>query len=210
MIAPQAVTRAEREDILRVARQRERVAKSDVRRRTAELRADFEAKLAAEFSYDQSAIWEAAAEAAKLAVQEADERIAKECERLGIPRKFRPGLSMVWYGRGENATAMRRAELRKVAETRLAAIEKRAIEMVERSTLTFSTSVIAHGLASPEANQLLELMPSVEALMPALDMKEVQAALARGPSSLPFDHRRSGFELTYKTNTDEDPGRAMP
>jgi hypothetical protein len=196
-------TRAEREDILRLARQRERVAKSDAKRRTAELRADFEAKLAAEFSYDQSAIWKQGAEAAQRAVRDADKRIAEECERLGIPRAFRPSLSVVWFDRGENATARRRAELRKVAETRLAAIEKRAIEIIERNTLNVSTSVIAEGLSSPRARELLASMPSVEQLMPPLDMKEVQAALARGPQAVPFEYGRR-FALDYDTEDDAE------
>src|SRR4051794_33258265 len=112
--AEKPITRSEREDILRVARQCEKVAKSGAKRRTAELRADFEAKMAAEYSFDQRSVWKAATEAAKRVVAEADKRVAEECVKLGIPAKFRPELAVHWYSRGENASAQRRAELRKV------------------------------------------------------------------------------------------------
>jgi hypothetical protein len=179
-------TRAEREDILRIARQREKVAKSEARRRSSELKADFENKLASHFSFDQSPVWAAAMCQADLVVKEMDERIAAECEKLGIPRQFRPRISVVWYSRGENASRTRRLELRTVADSRIAALEKRAFEEIERQNLNFQTKVLCLGLTSPEAQGLLAEMPTAEQLMPPLNLQEVILALAKGPQALPF------------------------
>ena len=179
-------TRAEREDMLRLSRQRERVAKSEARRRSSELKADFEVKLAAAYSFDQSPIWAEAMRQATLVAKEMDERIAKECEKLGIPRHFRPSISVGWYGRGENASRERRSELRKVADTRIIALERRAFEEIERHNLEFQTKVLVLGLASPEAQFLLTQMPTAEQLMPPISMQDVVTALAQGPEAVAF------------------------
>ncbi|HVE49565.1 MAG TPA: hypothetical protein VNG69_08120 [Casimicrobiaceae bacterium] len=55
--------------------------------------------------------------AARKSIDEADAHIAERCRALGIPPEFRPTLSLCWFGRGENAVAGRRAELRRVAQT---------------------------------------------------------------------------------------------
>ena len=77
---PTAITRAEREDIPRIARGRERLAKAAAKQRSAELQADVDAKLAAQCSFDQRVTWRSAYAAAA----EADEKIANECQRLGM------------------------------------------------------------------------------------------------------------------------------
>ena len=55
-----SLTRAEREDLLRLARMRERVAKSGLAQRSAQLLAEFEQQMASEYSYDQDTVWNAA------------------------------------------------------------------------------------------------------------------------------------------------------
>jgi hypothetical protein len=57
--------------------------------------------------------------------------IDEECERLGIPKQFRPGIAIGWRSHGENAVRERRVELRRVAQTRIAAIEKSARQEIE-------------------------------------------------------------------------------
>src|SRR5215472_6592158 len=110
------ISNAERERLLKVARLREKVAKTVVAERSAVLLADFEQQLATIYSFDQSETWAKAVMAAKEACNAAQSAIAEECSRLGIPRRFAPNISHPsWYGRGENAVRERRAELRKVA-----------------------------------------------------------------------------------------------
>jgi hypothetical protein len=52
-VSAAAMTRAEREDLIRLAKLRERTAKSDAKRRTTDMAVDFEMKLASQFSFDQ-------------------------------------------------------------------------------------------------------------------------------------------------------------
>ena len=62
------MTRAEQSDLLRLIRGREKVAKTAAAQRAAEMRADFAAKLAATFSFDQDALWKSAHDEARKAV----------------------------------------------------------------------------------------------------------------------------------------------
>lgn len=177
------MTRAERDDLIRLAKLRERTAKSDAKRRSAEMMADFEMKLAAQFSYDDRKLWSKLKASAEAAVAEADRKLAEDCRRLGIPENFRPEIGMYWRGRGENASKERRAELRKVMASRLIALEGAAIEAIERNTLDFVTRAIESSLGSEEARALLAAMPSIEQLMPPLDYTSIQRSLLRGPEA---------------------------
>jgi hypothetical protein len=82
---------------------------------------------------------------------------------------------MDWMRRGENYSAARRAELRKVAKTRIVAEIKAAKTTIERSSVEVQTELIAGGLESEEAKAFLESMPTAEALMPSLSMAEIEA-----------------------------------
>src|SRR5690348_3800209 len=125
-MSPPGMTRHEREDLRRLCRYQATLAKTGAAQRAAELRADFEEQLASIFRFDDDAIWKAVTETADAAVDEADKRIAARCNELGIPERFRPSLHLSWYSRGENASGKRRAELRKVAESHIEALEKKA------------------------------------------------------------------------------------
>jgi hypothetical protein len=171
------IPKSERDDLLRVARLRERAAKTAAAQRSAELLADFEQQLASIYSFDQSDIWAKAYEAAKTATAAADATVAEECEKLGIPKRFAPSIALSWYGRGENASQQRRAELRKVAQTRIAAVEKEARAKIEQMSADVQIELIANGL-SDAAKTLLEQMPRVDQLMPALAVTEAEALLA--------------------------------
>jgi hypothetical protein len=177
------MTRAEREDLIRLAKLRERTAKSDAKRRSADMAADFEMKLASQFSFDQREVWSELMAKAREAVAEADRRLGEDCRRLGIPENFRPEISVSWYARGENATKERRTELRRVMHSRLVALERRTFETIERGTLDFITQVVERGLGSDEARALLSAMPSIEQLMPQLDYAAIQRSLLQGPEA---------------------------
>jgi hypothetical protein len=171
-----AITKAERDDLLRVARLREKVAKTAAARRSAELLADFEKQLASIYSFDQSEVWATAHAAADKALAEANAAIAENCRKLGIPDRFAPGLVMGWYGRRENASRERRVELRRVAVTRIAAIEKEARAAIEEMSAEVQTELITNGMSEvPRA--LLAQMPTAERLMPSLTVSEVEALL---------------------------------
>ncbi len=168
-VATETMTRRERQDLAKLVRQRARLERAGAAQRKAELMADVERQLAAIYSYDEDDTWKAATEAAEQEVKAAKAKIAARCKELGIPKKFAPGLSVYWYGRGENAVAARRTELRKVAKTRLDAMEKTAQTEIERASVEAQTQLISDGLTSDAARGFLESLPSVESLMPELD-----------------------------------------
>jgi hypothetical protein len=137
------MTKAEREELVKLVRRREQVAKTAAKTRAAELLADVEEKLAAIYRADDER-WQTITRAAEEAVAAADQEIAARCREQGIPVQFRPGLTLSWYRRGENASAERRAELRKVATSRIAALEQRAKEEIERCSVEVQMQIIKH------------------------------------------------------------------
>jgi len=168
-----AMTKHEREDLERLVRQREKVLKSAAKQRSAELIADFENQLGQEFSFDQDEVWERATKIAQAALAKANEQIAARCHEIGIPKRFAPGLDLSWYGRRENATKQRRDELRKMAETRVEAIERKAITEIELSCLAAQEQIALSGLTTEAARQFVEALPKIEALMPRLTFADV-------------------------------------
>jgi len=91
---------------------------------------------------------------------------------LGAPAEFAPELDLRWWGRGENGFAKRRAELRKVAETRATADAKAAKAEISRATVAAQTALLAVGLTTEAARQHLLALPKPEDLMPHFDVGE--------------------------------------
>jgi hypothetical protein len=177
------MTRAEREDLLKVARVRAKVAKADAGARSAKLKAEFEAQLAAEYSYDDDAIWQRAHAAARTAAQEAQHIVARRCEALGIPGRFAPSLHLQWYHRGENAVKSRRQELTKVAHSKIDQLEKEAKLEIDRASAETQTRLLAAGLESAEAQAFLEAMPTAAQLMPPVNLQDVRKQIALLPAA---------------------------
>ena len=171
-----ALTKSERTDLLRVARLRTKVARTAVEQRAAELMADFERQLASIYHFDQDATWRAAYRKAQEVVEEARSKIADRCAELGIPKEFAPGLDLGWYGRGGNASASRRAELRKVAVTRIEAKKREAYAQIERHSAEIQTELLAIGM-SADARRLLDSMPTAATLLPTLTVSEAELLL---------------------------------
>jgi len=81
---------------------------------------------------------------------------------------------MGWYDRGETAEAKRRAELRKVVQTRLEARAKLAKLEVERHEVSVLEKLAARALESTEARAFLEATPTASELMPAVTLAELE------------------------------------
>ena len=174
------MTATERNDLRSLIRQRARLMKTELKQRRLELMADFEKQLSATFSYDQDETWKAAYTIAEQAITDAQVVIAARCRDLGIPEEFAPTLTIHWYSRGKNAVKDRRAELRIAAKARLDALEATAKTEIERISVNGQTDLIADGLTSEAAQAFLEQMPSTEALMPVLELNQVQGLLEHG------------------------------
>jgi hypothetical protein len=169
-----AMTRTETEHLQRLIRQREKVLKSAAKQRSAELMADFENQMGSEYSFDQDEIWAKAAEAAEREIKKAQAQVAARCRELGIPDRFAPNLSLNWRHRGyDNLIGRRKDELRRMAQTQIAAIEQKAIVGIETSCLDAQTKLAVAGCTSDDAAAFLSSLPSVETLMPRLSYAEV-------------------------------------
>jgi hypothetical protein len=168
------MTKGEREDLQRLVRQREKVLKSRAKQRSTELLADFENQMGQEYAFDQDAVWEQAVKFADLQVSRMQKQIAARCKEMGIPERFAPSISLKWHHRGhDNLIAGRRRELRLMAESRVEAIEAKAITEIELGCLEAQTQIAMAGLTSEAAKQFVSALPSIEALMPALSFAAI-------------------------------------
>ena len=92
----------------------------------------------------------------------------------GHTRQLAPSAHVAWLPRGENVSAGRRAELRKVAATRIAASERAAKMEIERQSVEIETQLVAGGLQSEDAQAFLASMSTAEQLMPMLSVAEIE------------------------------------
>ncbi len=178
------LTSKDRQDLLKVIRARERVARSAVAERGAALMAEFERQIAARYAFDDDKVWSEAARRVAAEVGRAQAIVAERCAELGIPPEFAPRLDFNWYSRGENAARERRAELRLVARANIEALERAAIVALQKASLAAQEGIVAGGLGSEAARSALEALPSVEALMPPLAFDVVAQATR---------HRKAGW-----------------
>jgi hypothetical protein len=163
------MTQAERTELAKVVRLRAKVAKDEVCHQEALLLADVEAQLSAKYSVSDEAWADLTGQAAAV-VAAADAEIAKRCLAMGIREEFRPRLVAQWYGRGENALKERRAELRKAAQTKIAAMGKAAKIKIDHRVAHLLTQLAAGALESAEARAFLESMPSIDEMMPRITL----------------------------------------
>lgn len=169
------MTKGERSELASLIRKRERVLKAAATERSAAMMAEYDRQSAAIYAYDDDDVWKRATEIAAEAVKQANEAVAERCKELGIPPEFAPSLAFGWSGRGQNAVAARRAELRRMAKSRVDAIELEARTRIEKMSLDAQTEVVANGLQSDAAKAFLENMPTMDALMPSIDVVEIRA-----------------------------------
>lgn len=172
------MTKAEREDLIRLVKQREKVAKTAAEQRSAAMLAEFEQQVSARHDFNTNEVWKAATDAAIDAAKKANEAIHAEADRLGIPKEFQPRLQYSWARRGENEYQERRNELRRVAKAEIDALEKVARVQIESSSVQAQTEIIANGLNSEAAIAFLNKLPAIESMMPALDVSAIQQKLA--------------------------------
>lgn len=171
---PDRITKAEREELHRIVRQREKVMKSAAKQRSAELLADFEDQMNADYQPEDDPVWEEVTKAAEAEVEKAEKKIKARCRELGISDKFAPRLSVSWHHRGYyNTLEKQRTELRVVAKARIEAIERDALHLIDKQTLAAQTQLVAEGLTSDAAHAFITSLPSVESLMPSLSFREM-------------------------------------
>jgi hypothetical protein len=167
-----AISRVEREELRGILKGRAKLAKKLIEQRAAQLLADAEQQLAAVYAFDAE-VWKDLTANALETVKRADAELARRCRALSIPAEFRPKLALDWYSRGENAAKDRRTELRRVAVTRINAMAKEAQVQMETKALDGLELLARTALESAEAQRFLASIPTVEVLMPALDVAQL-------------------------------------
>jgi hypothetical protein len=154
------MSRTEQHDLLLLLRARERVALSDAREYQATLLATFERKLAAIYKPKDHPVWQEAYAAAECACEEAQAKIAATFRALGIPEEWAPGISVGWYGRGENASSKRRTELHRVAASEAERRLRVAEAAIKKASVEAQGQIIKAGLTSEAARAMLEALPT--------------------------------------------------
>jgi hypothetical protein len=167
-----AMTAGERSKLIKLTEQRARLAKNAATQRAADLMADVEQQLATEYSFTDDGAFQDAYALAEKSVKDANKKIAARCAELGIPQKFQPRIREYWFPRGENMAKERRAELRKVAQTRIDAMKRRAMVDIEQKSLEVQERLIVDSLESDDAKAFMQSIPTVDRLMPTLSLAE--------------------------------------
>lgn len=175
-----ALSRSETHDLGMIIKDRAKVLRAHVDHQAAAVMADFEAKLAAIYTFDQDEVWKKAFEEAMTVARECQDRIAKRCEELGIPRTFAPSIGIGWQGRGENAVRERQIELRRVAKSSVEEMSRHAILKIEQQSLDLRTQVVAMGLLSDDAKLFLDSLAPVEEAMQMLEFNAIEKRLEDG------------------------------
>ncbi|MGF6481983.1 hypothetical protein [Paraburkholderia sp. JPY419] len=181
-----SITAKERDALRETVRLRARVAKADIDRRAALLRAEAERKLSETFDADDER-WREAVAIAMAKATAATAEMQAALLRDGVPRENLPSLNVLFNDRGSYALKERRAELRKLAAAKIDLAAKDAKLSVERWQAATQTELLAGLLDTADAKAFLAAMPSAEALLPAMTMQQVDALAAEGGLRLVHD-----------------------
>jgi hypothetical protein len=135
------MTKAERSELVSLAKKRERVAKTLAGQRTAQLKADFEKQLDTKYRPEDDPVWEELYKNAQRVAMEAQQALAADCEAKGIPTQCAPSINLSWWARGRNTYKDERTEMRRVGYARIDALEKSAKFEIERVSLEVQTEL---------------------------------------------------------------------
>lgn len=168
-----AMSRADRDALIRVVKLRGKQAKDEADTREKVLLAQIEDQMSAEFSR-RDELWAEAVAIAEDAARKANDLIVARCVDLGIPAAQAPRLRTGWLSRSPDfIDPKRRAELRRLAQARLTALTKTAKTTIDRHAGEAETALLLGGLESSEARELARSLPTAEALMPALTLDDL-------------------------------------
>jgi hypothetical protein len=160
-----------------IIRERAKIAKADADARAASMLPDGEAKLAAIYKMEDAGWSDITAEAQKMIEKEPQPKLAERCRERGIPEDGAPKIELAWYSRGENATAQRRGELRRVLRSTVEAKLKQAKVEIDREAERQMTQLAISGISSAEARSFFGNMPAPEQLLPLIDHVEFNGKL---------------------------------
>jgi hypothetical protein len=167
------MTGADRDALIKLVKARARQAVSEAKMREKVLLAEVADLITAEFEAGD-ALWADAVAIAEEYAAKANAQIQARCAELGIPPKDAPGLGLGWHPRSSSfENANRRGELRQLAEKRLTALTETAKVAINGAALRAEEALVIGGLQSDQARAMVEALPTVETLMPALSLADL-------------------------------------
>ena len=122
-------------------------------------------------------LWHELYTGAEKFVQQAQKTSEADFQSKGVPPECAARLTLSWWDRGRNTFTKERAEMRKVAYARIDELEKRAKVQIEQASLEIQTKLATLALESSEARAFLDNMPSVETLMPTIELSGLEKKL---------------------------------
>jgi hypothetical protein len=151
------MTKVDRESLLKVMR--ERVTKSSLAEADAQLLADLEKQMDAEYYYDLDKIWKESLSISLEAAKQAQQQVHERCRELEIPYMFAPQIrGPDWCPFGEQAVRVRPDVLSKMALLKVDAMAKASRRKVEEASLDIQTKILASGLSPEAPEQLMRLL----------------------------------------------------
>lgn len=171
-----SMTRKDREQLVQVAKMRARVAKASIDQRELALKGQIEDELQALFE-TESDMAERAMQRAQAVARTAQADLDQWLDEHDVPSRMRPriGVADPSRGYGDETIASRRAALRSLANARVKALGAQAKVELDRSCADTVTSLIAGGLDTEEARRTLDQMPTIDQLMLAPSVAELEA-----------------------------------
>jgi hypothetical protein len=172
------MSKIEKEDLLRLNKNiiKARETAADEREKT--IIADVKAQIAAKFSWTDDPIFEDAFRKADTAAKEQQHRVSIRCKELGIAEKLAPRLlGPIWCERWESMLKERRKELLEVGISKAKAIAASIKTEAKKDSVNFEIKVLSNTISSEAARNILDSLPSIETLMPKLDVSELETLL---------------------------------
>jgi hypothetical protein len=191
------LTKHDLEKLLQLDRNEAKALKNATDARRVQVIAKGEADLARRYRFDHKPEWAEAYGAAQEIISKLNEKIREDLEAAGIPVEFAPSAGIDWSSRGENAIAQRRAELRRVLVTEALAQQKAACVAIDLYSVKCQRELLSCGVESQMAQQILASRPTLEALMPALNLEDLEKKIDANESAqndrdkLPYSKRYS-------------------
>jgi hypothetical protein len=159
------MTKTERDELLRTAKGRTKVAAKQIEQRKQELKAHVETQLATIYKRDDVR-WRTITEELEHMAEEADRRVEEICRAEGIPEDLRPTISFYWAGRGQNALKARRDEMRKAYFAQIDSNAAKLLTAIETRLWDFQFRLAAKAIESDEARALLAEIQDMTSSLP--------------------------------------------
>ncbi|MFT4010884.1 MAG: hypothetical protein QM655_12680 [Nocardioidaceae bacterium] len=168
------MTARERSDLQQLARMNARVAKSDVDAVVSQRLMELEQEIDKTWTTQELQVDGLVIEANRK-IEEINELITKQCDELGIREALRPRMAIGFTPGGRSILNRGQLDdLRKLAKAELDAAGKRAKVEIDRQTARVCGEIVANGLTTQAAGEMLGRVDSPEQLVPVITMMDLE------------------------------------